>query len=210
MIIDTAHPVALTSYDYLFPLGAIKDNSRNSAFNAKLKKFPGDVMDLGCAGGGFVKDCLDEGRLAIGLEGNDYGQKNTWAEWATIPENLFTCDITYPFVVHTGDSLPHLFKIITAWEVLEHLQQKDLGNFFKNVVKHLHPDGVFIISIANKPSFSDSSHTIDLHRIHKDENWWTARVIKAGFVRDSEAEFYFGKDWLRNERKSFHFVLRKK
>ena len=209
MYVETKRPLALNSYDYLYPLGAIQDNSRNPKFNTKLYvKFHGQVMDLGCAGGGFVEDCIKDGYFAIGLEGNDYCFKHKKASWANIPDNLFTCDITYPFTVHQGDGVPCQFKVITAWEVMEHIEKKDLDQLFKNVRKHLADDGVFMVSIANKPSFNKEK-THDLHRIHEDDNWWTERAASAGFSRDKDAEKYFGNDWVRNERKSFHFVLKR-
>jgi 2-polyprenyl-3-methyl-5-hydroxy-6-metoxy-1,4-benzoquinol methylase len=209
--VETANPIALTSFDYLYPLGSIKDNSQNQKFNDKLyAKFPGDVLDLGCSGGGFVKNCLEDGFFAVGLEGNDYSLKHKRAEWATIPENLFCADITKPFSVYVDSRLPHQFKVITAWEVMEHIEEQDLAQLFANAAKHLSPEGVFIVSISNKASYFNREKKIDLHRIHQDETWWTKRIESAGFTRDIAAENYFGKDWVRNERKSFHFVLRKK
>jgi len=52
------------------------------------------ILDMGCSGGGFVRNCLDDGCLAIGLEGSDYSKRHRRAEWRVIPEYLFTCDVT--------------------------------------------------------------------------------------------------------------------
>ena len=210
--LKTNHPIALSSYDYLYPLGNIygwKENDCSQKFNDKLlKRFPGDILDLGCSSGSFVKSCLDDNRNAFGLEGNDYGFKHKWGDWATIPNNLFLGDITFPFILHTGNNLPHQFGIITAWEVLEHIEKKDLPQLFININNHLSRTGIFITSISNKPSLN-KKFAVDLHRIHEDERWWTERLLQAGFVRDKETESYFGSDWVRRERKSFHLVLKK-
>lgn len=53
--LETNNRVVLTSFDFLFPSGAIRDNFKNHNFNQKLYRFKGAILDLGCAGGGFVK-----------------------------------------------------------------------------------------------------------------------------------------------------------
>src|SRR5690242_3276938 len=99
--------VAYESPDHLMPTGTRRDNSRQSRFNQKLYQLFGEytplwVLDMGCSGGGFVKDCLDAGSVAVGLEGSDYSKKMRRAEWRTIPEYLFTADITARFEI-TGE-----------------------------------------------------------------------------------------------------------
>ena len=65
------------------------------AFAAKgLKAERFALLDIGCSGGGFVRDLLDDGHIAIGLEGSDYSKKSRRAEWAIIPDFLFTADVT--------------------------------------------------------------------------------------------------------------------
>jgi hypothetical protein len=71
-------PIAFESPDHLIPRGTANDNSVNQLFNVKLnallnKKY--SLLDIGCAGGGFVKACLDEDNFATGLEGSDYSKK---------------------------------------------------------------------------------------------------------------------------------------
>jgi 2-polyprenyl-3-methyl-5-hydroxy-6-metoxy-1,4-benzoquinol methylase len=204
----TDYPVAKDSLDYLYPLGVKWDSFRNPKFNEKLETIPGAVLDLGCAGGGFVKDCVDEGRLAVGLEGSDMNLKKRRYEWDTIPDNLFTCDVTKPFTVSVNSSMPYPFNIITAWEVLEHIKKDDLDQLFANVHQHLNATGIFIVSISNKSSLNKEG--IEMHKIQENKEWWTERLFKAGFIRDSDLEGYFGDDWVRTEKRSFHFVLRKK
>src|SRR5437870_930266 len=83
--VDTAQRVAIASMDHLWPRGTTHDNNRNRNFNLKLYYFLGyradlQVMDLGCAGGGFVKSVLEDGYTAVGLEGSDWSRKIRSAE----------------------------------------------------------------------------------------------------------------------------------
>ncbi|OGM23068.1 hypothetical protein A2865_00380 [Candidatus Woesebacteria bacterium RIFCSPHIGHO2_01_FULL_39_17] len=208
--LNTNHPLALDSYEYRYPMPKkhVKYNSRNINFNARLPK-SASVLDLGCGGGGFIKDCTDEGRLAVGLEGTDRYRKAGWAEWATIPEYLFTCDITKSFILHLGDEKPYQFDVITAWEVMEHIPKSRLNQLLKNITNHLKTNGVFIASISNKTSINPK-YNIDMHRIHKDLDWWLGKFNKANLIRDKKKESHFDNQWIRNERKSYHLVLRKK
>lgn len=202
--------MALTSFDFLYPSGAIRDNFTNPNFNKKLYRFEGAILDLGCAGGGFVKNCVEDGRVAIGLEGNDYNLKNKKFAWPAIPENLFICDITKPFMLHSGDKKTYKFGVITAWEVMEHILEKDLPQLFINIHNHLSSVGLLIVSINSRPSPSRANPSIDLHRTKEGLEWWAKKFADNGFVRDEEIEKYFDKDWLRNERGTFHLVLKQK
>ncbi|GEM_PF-1969692 len=207
--LDTDFPIAKDSLDYLYPLGAIRDNSRRQKFNDKLKKYPGSVLDLGCAGGGFVKDCIDEGRIAVGLEGTDFNKKSKRFEWATIPEYLFTCDISKPFVLHLGDGKPFQFDIVTAWEFFEHIEKKDLPQVFTNIKKHLVNGGLVFCSIANNHYPHDEHKEIDLHRTIEDKDWWRKQFEVNGFIEEPEIAGHFAGRWLRDGRASNKFVFRK-
>src|SRR4051812_27451294 len=89
--LTATRPVAIHSPDYIEPWGTRRDNSRNRRFNHKLYKLFLNrrslrILDLGCSGGGFVRDCIDDGHFAVGLEGSDYSKRVGRAEWRTIPE----------------------------------------------------------------------------------------------------------------------------
>jgi len=119
-VLETEHPVAVSSNDTRFPRGTKDDNSIVPRFNRKLYQLYRDqdpirVLDIGCAGGGFVRSLLDDGHLAVGLEGSDYQLVNQGAEWSTIPLHLFTCDVTKPFrLTDRATGQPLLFHAITA------------------------------------------------------------------------------------------------
>lgn len=206
----TAYHLALESMDYLYPYGASQDNNRCQEFNDELKKYPGSVLDLGCAGGGFVKDMLDEGRPAIGLEGSDYCKRFNKFEWATIPDSLFLCDITKPFTLLTEDLKLAQFNIITLWEVLEHIELSGMDQLFDNILLHLAPDGLIFATASRGHSMHRFYKEVDLHRTRKPRDWWIRQFKNYHhLVEDLEIEKEFEDKFLRSSRTNYKFVLRK-
>lgn len=206
----TDHPIAFDSHDHIRPHGTAMDNSRWPMFNEKLYDlFPADqtlfIMDVGCSGGGFVKDCLDDGHQAIGLEGSDYSLLRKRAEWATIPDNLFTCDITYPFRVEYEDE-PCLFDVITGWELLEHMPEGRLDTMIDNCINHLKPGGYGIFSVSPNHEY--------WHVCVHDKAWWLNKFNGHNMVNNEELIKYFGDDWIRGPKQeacnSYHLVLQTK
>lgn len=225
--VETQHPVAVDSLDHLHPLGTIQDNNTNDAFVHKLNKLalregwvsggpPKEcgrisyipdrmpfVLDIGCAGGAFVRHLHYEDYNAIGIEGSDINQKTKRAEWATIPECLFTADATKPYAI-TRHGKPVIFDCITAWEVLEHIERADLPAFMENVVRHSRPGTLFICSVANSPSLHDG---VDLHRTQEGPDFWLPFFTSHGFERDEALEEYFAPDFVRVT--DYNWVFRK-
>jgi SAM-dependent methyltransferase len=214
----TKHPVALDSIDHLFPEGTKQDNNKNPAFNEKLYKlFLPEVeiriMDLGCSGGAFVKDCLDDGHAAIGLEGSDYSFNIKRAEWATIPDNLFTCDITKPFnveMIYEYGLYGHgWFDIITSWELLEHIPEDRLPMLCENVRRHL-PKKLGCYWIMSVHSMSYARDGNEYHATVKPREWWLEMFDSEGFRNRQDLVDYFAPDWVRVCPESFYFVLEEK
>ena len=191
ILLKTDFPVAYESLDHLNPFGTIQDNTRSYPFFEKCRKLFGDKMsflDLGCSGGGLVFDFALNGCLAIGLEGSDWSKKMKRANWRTIPENLFTCDISKPFdLVDSKTQMVHSFDVISCWEVMEHIPESSLEILLCNVKKHLRRDGVFVGSISKDTS--DPLH-VTVH----DNSWWIDKFQSSGFVIDigysGEFEFH--------------------
>lgn len=203
--------IACDSLDYLNPKGTRKDNSRNRRFNVKLYNlFPdkiAKILDIGCSGGGFVNDCIDDGHIAVGLEGSDYSKKMNRASWAVIPNALFTCDISKDFSVLNDGKLMK-FDVITAWEVLEHIKKEDLPQLFNNIKKHLEENGFFIGSISTFPDV-DSKGNI-FHQTVESKEWWLAILKKQGFYILNNYHDYFNGQYIRGpkeEEGSFNVVL---
>lgn len=210
--------IAYDSPDHIVPWGTKRDNSRQRRFNQKLYQLFSSqsgslwVLDLGCSGGGFVKDCLDDGCVAVGLEGSDFSKKLRRAEWRTIPEYLFTADITAPFEVigkfQGGEKLLQ-FDVVTSWEVMEHIHERDLGAVVENVRRHLRPGGLWIMSVA---VFDDFQQGVNLHQTVQPREWWVDKFEGFGLRCVQPFVGYFNTQFLRGPKNSrdpsgFHLVL---
>jgi len=217
LVLKAEQAVALDSPDHLMPHGTRLDNSRNPLFNKKLGHLLGHkplwVLDLGCSGGGFVKNCLDEGHIAVGLEGSDYSKKQQRAEWATIPDHLFTCDVSRPFelssvVEPAHETTPVQFDVITAWELIEHIKEQNLPQVCQNVLRHLRPGGLWIMSVSPNPEVIEGRV---LHQTVQGADWWLNFFRQQGLENHPELVQYFDCDWVRgplqNAPGSFHLIL---
>jgi 2-polyprenyl-3-methyl-5-hydroxy-6-metoxy-1,4-benzoquinol methylase len=206
--LDTDHPIAYSSLDQVYPWGTMHDNTVNLKFNRKVYDlYPGktiSILDLGCAGGGMVKSFADDGHIAIGLEGSDFNLKRKRAEWKSIPDNLFTCDVSKPFILHNGDRIPYEFDIITAWEFLEHIYEHDLPVLVMNINNHLKPDGLFIGTTTES---DPAPHGVHHHVTRRDLEWWTERFNINELFRDNRLEQYFDGSWVRSASER-NFVCR--
>lgn len=217
IIVRAAREVAYESPDHLVPWGTRRDNSRQRRFNQKLYNLfaagqrPIWVLDLGCSGGGFVKDCLDDGCMAVGLEGSDYSKKTKRAEWRTIPDFLFTADLTAKFDVYgefpAGESRLQ-FDVITAWEVMEHIHERDLAAVADNVKRHLRPGGLWIMSVALEDDIIDG---VNLHQTVQPKDWWLKKLASLGLHPVDQYVNYFNTQFVRGpkdtRRPGFHLAL---
>ena len=180
--IKTEHPIAIKSDDHIYPRGTRNDNTRHPRFVYAAERAIGQklrVMELGCAGGGLVLDFMLSGHDAVGIEGSDYSAVWRRAEWATIPERLFTADITKPFSTFV-DGETQRFDLITAWEVLEHIRDDDIDGLFDNIRRHLAQNGIFCGSVATFEDCDPVSGAI-WHVTVKPYAWWVKRITEAGF-----------------------------
>lgn len=194
--IKTDRPVAADSLDHIHPHGTGWDNSVLPSFNAKVfARWPNlKLLDIGCAGGGLVKSILDDGGLAVGVEGSDFSKQTNRAEWATIPDNLFTADATVPFHLF-DEGVPLQFDVVTSWEMLEHIAADDLPSVFENVANHMTPDGVFIASINSLTGVSHAG--IEYHVTIESSDWWIDTLSDWGFELDQKLTDYIDPDWVR-------------
>lgn len=198
----TTKPVAFDSPDHITPCGTLNDNSVNLTFNARLYSLleafnlPISVLDIGCSGGGMVKSLIDDNRIAVGIEGSDASQKIGRAEWATIPDFLFTADVTVPFRVEEeveGEWKPFRFSCVTAWEVMEHFKEDDLGAVLENMTNHLAPGGYFICSVFTEPD----PQWERWHQTVKPWDWWVKRLAEAGLTYGPNATKHFQHQFVR-------------
>lgn len=209
--LHTDYPIATESRDHhVFDDGKVSfvNNSRSTDFNQQLQDLlkhtlEPSVLDIGCAGGGMVHDVLEMGIDAVGLEGSDFCKRNKLKEWPLIPENLFTCDVTKPFVL-SSENGPHPFDVITAWEVFEHIPEEDLPQLMRNLNTHSKTGTGLVCSIANFPS---PVLGVELHRTIKESKWWETLFAAYDWRRDKELERHF--DGHRVRTGSYNFAMRR-
>ena len=154
---------------------------------------------------------MDEGCLAVGLEGSDYSRKHKRAEWGTIPNFLFTADVTANFDVYI-ESNNHReslrFEVVTAWEMIEHIAESDLPNLAANVMKHLMPEGLWIMSIS---PLEEIINGVRLHQTVHPKSWWIEMFKSIGFEHLEPYVDYFNSQFVRGPKYgapgSFHLVL---
>ena len=183
--VHAERPVALDSLDHLLPIGTELDNSTNKAFVRKMDDLIGGPvkyhLDLGCSGGQLVRDFLDlRGWVSVGIEGSDRSKNSGRACWPELAgKHLFTADITRPFSVHAQPVLPGEvdtvtpFGVVTAWEVLEHIETRDLYHVLQNVHRHLKVNGYFIASTSD----TEGSH----HRTRWPHDAWCGYIDRVTF-----------------------------
>jgi SAM-dependent methyltransferase len=194
--IETRKPIAYDSPDHIQPHGTAQDNTTQPRFNRKLYRYipARDVrlLDIGCSGGGLVKSIIDDGGFSVGVEGSDYSRKIKRAEWATIPDHLFTADATEPFQLFEeqgdGTRVPLLFNVITAWEFFEHIAVDGLEGTVSNILRHLAPRGFLLASIA---TFSDIVSGVTLHQTVHQKPWWIKTFSRLGMEHQGSLERYF-------------------
>ncbi len=216
----TEHPVAYDSIDHIDPAGTIDDNTRHYGFYNKCRLLYGEnlsFLDLGCSGGGLVFEFALNGHVAIGLEGSDISKTLARANWRTIPDNLFCCDITKEFELRDcTKNATSCFNVISCWEALEHIPESSLEGLFNNIKRHSEDGGIFIGSVCTRPSRREHHVTV------KDESWWMDQFSEHGFrvMLKAEIDFEFYEfcrpfpdteiDLRKHPNEGFHFVAQKR
>lgn len=212
--LETSHPIAYESPDHIFPWGTKNDNSTNEGFiNETLDfweqrgKSKVNFLDLGCSGGQLVVDYINKGHLGVGLEGSDYSVVHKRANWPEYyNKNLFTCDVTKPYKL-LKDNKEIKFDVISAWEVIEHIAEKDLIPFFNQINKNLISGGFFCGSI------SMNIEVLEGHALHQtvwNEKKWYEKFPQILKGTDLELYDYPFQNKVRQDHGSFHVLLLKK
>ena len=213
--VKTKYPVAFDSPDHIKPWGTKRDNTTNHAFIDEMHshfKSTEDLdtfnfLDLGCSGGQLVVDFAKRGNLSVGLEGSDYSVIHGRANWPEYyNKNLFTCDVTKPYLVYNeGNQV--FFNLITAWEVVEHIHPGDLGRFFLFISDNLLPGGIFLASISTK---HDNVEGVELHQsVFSREEWNETKFNEVLMGLPLELHDYPFEHKVRSDASSFHIMLKR-
>lgn len=220
--LETDHPIAITSNDHLAPDSTTEGIVRPTKFVRHcLDVLGSDIkcLDLGTGAAGLVFEYVMNGITAVGVDGSDYCRKNKIGYWPLVPDNLRTCDITRPFLFKQASEEAVHFNLITMWEVLEHIGEKDLPALLQNIKVHLDSTGYFIgsISLLEYADREGSPYHVTL----KPKDWWKAKFEESGlvmldehpfnerlFCRGNGPRFQDFHNYFSSPNEGFHFVAR--
>jgi len=105
----------------------------------------GQILDIGCGTGEFLRYCHSKGFEVKGIEPNE--KARTYAR--------ITNAINVSEKLVSLSAMHGSFTCITMWHVLEHIH--DLNDLIVEVKKLLSPGGVFIVAVPNSNSW-DAIH----------------------------------------------------
>jgi ubiquinone/menaquinone biosynthesis C-methylase UbiE len=112
------------------------------------------LLDVGCGEGYYVRDAIEEGIDAYGIDISTHALENALAE---VQDRITFGSITkIPF----GDEE---FDVMTAFDVIEHVHPKDTSNMIQEIRRVLKPDGIIIITT---PSSNFGGWVYDLTHIN--------------------------------------------
>lgn len=187
----TEFPIATESNDHISPDSTIEGLFRPVPFVKDCIRILGQeikCLDLGTGAAGTVFEFVMNKVIAVGIDGSDYCRANDIGYWPVLTNNLFTCDITKPFSFlfkNTGDAVH--FDVITIWEVLEHIHERDLSELLTNVSKLLSEQGYFIGSIS-LVEYVDRDG-IPYHVTLKPKQWWKQKFLENKLIMLEEHPF---------------------
>lgn len=211
----TSYPEApierICSLDYTYSLeNVIKDTPpnkhRNLKFNEKINKLipnkPLFILDLGCSGGSFISDCINDGHLALGFEGFHIYKKYGILDWHKYQNNFHLLDITKPWeILYNGK--PIQLDLITSWEFMEHLNEIEVKFVIDKISQYLKPNGYTIHSISTDPNES-------CHLTIQKKEWWVNEFKKRKIIEREDLYNEFNGTYIRLDVPgSFYFIGQK-
>jgi SAM-dependent methyltransferase len=158
--LEATKQIADDSPDHICPVGTMNDNFSSLGLIGEVTDYFGgeqiSVLDLGCAGGQFIVDFINQGDIGVGLEGSSNvlkgTGKNNWNKFHN--KNLFLCDITKDYQLYSDGELMK-FDFIHSEEVFEHIAPDDIDPMLKNIRKHLKDGGLCVFGISLIPDVRD-------------------------------------------------------
>jgi 2-polyprenyl-3-methyl-5-hydroxy-6-metoxy-1,4-benzoquinol methylase len=190
MKVITNNPIAIDSPDHLYPWGTKNDNHTNNDFILEIENYFNNkiisFIDIGCAGGQFAVDFHKRGHTSIGIEGSDYSVKNNRANWPEYHNKvLFTCDAAQPYTIIDDNGNQIKFDCVSSWEVIEHIPESQLNQFFTNIRNHMHDDSIFVGSISLVDDIHNGSGEFDkeinLHQSVFSKSKWIDEILPKYF-----------------------------
>ena len=185
MIVNTKFEFCVDSPDFTIPIGAIHDDTTDLDYIKSIEEFFDNrkltTLELGCSGGRVVKDLVDRGHDAYGLEGTPFPMALKRPAWVELyKKRLFTCDLSKPFELLNDDGENMTFDAISHWEFLEHLPPSSLDYFHARLYVHLKDDGSIFSGYSpwgpttNRDRFPEGDHrkTIAMDVVHHQSCFW--------------------------------------
>jgi SAM-dependent methyltransferase len=125
----------------------------------------GSVLDVGCAGGGWLSEWQQAGVVDVfGVDGAYVNLVDLEIE----PERFKGTDLSRPF------DLGRTFDLVESFEVAEHIDEAASGVFVSNLVKHA---GRFILFSAAVPGQGGEYHVNE-----QPYDFWRKRFAESGFT----------------------------
>ena len=140
---------------------------------------PKTALDIGCGFGQRVWALLSYGVDAEGYEISQFA-----VDKSMVPIKIKQQDIT---------ELPDYYKtydLVICYDLLEHLEEKDLDKTLKNIYLLGNKDFVFSIPFEGDPNLlADITH-----KIFKDASWWYEKLSNNGFKIEKTPEHFLFKN----------------
>jgi SAM-dependent methyltransferase len=105
----------------------------------------GELLDVGCASGTFLKHAIMSGWTATGIEPS--AELCHRAQEAVQKKARILCA-----TLETAELKPNSFDVITSWDVLEHMQ--DPVGFMRGCASLLRDDGLLFTTVPNLDSLT--------------------------------------------------------
>ena len=124
------------------------------------------LIDIGASRGYLVKTMNDNGIESYGLDGWTYGIDNGQLD---IPmEKYVVCDmVAFDFSVLDFEKY---FDLSTAFEITEHIHEKDIKLFYDNVA-YMSKEHICSVHVAGMDSTMDIDYETNHHNV-KPLEWW--------------------------------------
>jgi len=139
------------------------------------------VIDFGCAKGFLVHALNLLGKKAIGVDISEYALQHCLS---SVKDKVFLLDKP---LSETGLSA----DLLIAKDVLEHIPEEEIDEILSEFYKVCN-QAFLVIPLGDNDSFRIREYEIDkTHVTKKDEEWWFAKIRKAGFKLE-HFDYHFG------------------
>ncbi|HXK61844.1 MAG TPA: methyltransferase domain-containing protein [Acidobacteriota bacterium] len=138
------------------------------------------LLDLGCGDASFLKEVQELSFQVFGLD-VDRAASEAFDQTEASP-NLFFCNYTRRFTLrerHSRGTRTAKFQIITCWNILEHVPERQLSDLLTTLRRHLDVRlGLFLASISLRPCYLAHG---ECHPAARPESWWRNLFRNCGF-----------------------------